>query len=206
MAGTKLVYIAFLLIMLALSASIFLVPYLGSRGDSSFPLMQSAFAPTCHQLTSRSLCLFVSDSDGSYSIGDCLPEGEISYSRAAEVSYEGRTGYKMPVCSRDAAIYAAMLLGLLALPFLQRVESEEWPNKWILVAACIPIGIDGLTQLVGMRESSNLLRIITGGIVGIVLPFYILPILNSVHSLLAQKFKEETGGKEKGKKKAGKAV
>jgi uncharacterized membrane protein len=200
MKGSKLPYILFLLAMLALCASIFLVPYLGSRADPSFPLLQSAFAPTCHQLTSRSLCLFVSESDSSYSLGDCMPEGELSYSRAAEVAYEGKTGYKMPVCSRDIAIYAAMLIGLLALPFLQKIESEEWPNKWILVAACIPIGIDGLTQLVGMRESSNLLRIITGAIIGVVLPFYILPILNSVYGLLAEKFAKEKENK-KGKKK-----
>ena len=148
--------------------------------------MYAAFAPTCHQLTSRSNCLLVSQ-ERKYSFGDCLPSDRLSYTRANEVEIGGEIGYKLPVCSRDVAIYLAMLLGALVLPFVRRVESDLWPNKWLLVAACIPIAIDGGTQLVGMRESSNSIRMITGFVVGVALPFYIVPMLNSLWEIVEEK-------------------
>jgi len=187
MACSKLPYLLFLALMLLLNAAVFYVPYAASKGDAAAPFMYAAFGPTCHQLTSRSNCLFVSSADGSYSFRDCLPSDKLSYTRANAVEIGEETGYKLPVCSRDVAIYLAMLAGALALPFVRRVESEEWPGKWLLVAACIPIAIDGGTQLVGMRESSNFLRMATGAVVGVVLPFYIVPMLNSLWEVVEDK-------------------
>ena len=195
MAGSRLPYALLLALLLLLNAAIFYVPYAASKGDASAPLMYAAFAPTCHQLTSRSNCLIVSKPGGSYSLGDCLQSDRLSYSRANEIEYSDGTGYKLPVCSRDVAIYLAMLAGALLLPFVRRVESCEWPDKWLLVAACVPIAIDGGTQLVGLRESSNFLREITGAIVGFALPFYIVPMLNSLWEMA-----EERLGKGKKKK------
>ena len=180
MEGSKLPYALFLLFMLALNAAVFYVPYAASKGDSGAPSMYAAFAPTCHQLTSRSYCLFAPQ-DGSYSFGDCMKSGELSYSHANEVEQGGEVGYKFPVCSRDVAIYLAMLLGALALPFLMRMEGEDWPSPWLLAAACVPIAIDGGTQIIGLRESSNFARAATGFIVGFALPFYIVPMLNSLY-------------------------
>jgi len=186
MAGSKLPYAVFLVFLLMLNGAVFYVPYAASRGDANAAFMYTAFAPTCHQLTSRSNCLFISQ-EGDYSFGDCTKSDELSYSRATEVEVGGVTGYKLPVCSRDVAIYLAMLLGALALPFVRKVGSEEWPNKWLLVAACVPVAIDGGTQILGLRESSNAIRMITGFIVGIALPFYIVPMLNSLYALLLEK-------------------
>ncbi len=183
----QLPYLLFLALLIMLNAAVFYVPYAASRGDASAPFMYAAFAPTCHQLTSRSSCLFVSGADGSYSFGDCLPSDHLQYTRANEVEVGGETGYKLPVCARDVAIYLAMLAGALALPFVRRIESEDWPDKWLLVAVCIPIAIDGGTQLIGLRESSNFLRMATGAIVGIALPFYIVPMLNSLWEIIDDK-------------------
>jgi len=87
-------------------------------------------------------------------------------------------GNQLPVCARDTAIYLAMLVGGLALPFLKDTRSREIPPLWIFVLAMIPIGIDGTTQLLGWRESTNTIRIITGGIIGLAIPFYLIPTLN----------------------------
>jgi uncharacterized membrane protein len=190
MAGSKVPYALLLALLLLLNAAIFYVPYAASKGDGSAPLMYAAFAPTCHQLTSRSNCLIASKIDGSYSFGDCLPSDELSYTHATAVDYGDRIGYKLPVCSRDVAIYLAMLLGALVLPFVMKIEGENWPNKWLLVAACVPIAIDGGTQLVGLRESSNLIREITGVIVGFALPFYIVPMLNSLWGIVEERMAE----------------
>jgi uncharacterized membrane protein len=176
------VYAGFAMLLLLFNGLIFYTAYLESQLDPTGELLHAAFAPTCHQLASRSQCVFVSKEDGSYSFGDCMPQGELSYSRETKFDYPGKVGYKLPVCSRDVAIYLGMLLGLLALPLLQKPDSEEMPSIWILAAACAPIALDGITQLLGIRESTNALRVMTGFIVGVVLPFYILPILNALFS------------------------
>ena len=177
MAGSKAPYALFLAFLLLLNAAVFYVPYAASKGDAGAPFMYALFAPTCHQLTSRSNCLFVSNADGGYSVGDCMRSDVLSYTRTDAVGTVAAIGYKFPVCSRDVAIYLAMLIGALALPFIRRIESDLWPSKWLLVAVCVPIAIDGFTQLFGWRESSNSLRELTGAIVGIALPFYIVPML-----------------------------
>ncbi len=189
-------YFLFLAALAAFNALIFITPYLAMQGYDAQGLY-SAFSITCHQLTSRSLCL-IKSAEGGLSIGDCLPTSHLLLTKAEVVHYPDSVAYKFPVCARDVAIYLSMLIGLIMLPFFKPVDSEDWPNKWILVAAAIPIAIDGTTQLVGMRESTNLLRLITGAIIGIVLPFYLLPLLNSIYSFLRGKFA--------GKKEAAKAT
>lgn len=87
-------------------------------------------------------------------------------------------GHQLPVCARDAAIYLAMLVGGLALPFVIDTKSSRAPPIWIFILAMVPIGVDGLTQFLGWRESTNELRIATGAITGIAIPFYLIPTLN----------------------------
>ena len=187
MGGSKIPYVFFFAALFLFDFFILLTPYLAVQGNPAADGLYAAYSLTCHQLTSRSLCLFVSKSTGSYSIGDCFPSSELQSTKQNIVNYPDKTGYKMPVCSRDVAIYFAMLLGLIILPFLQKIETEDWPNKWILLAAAIPTAIDGTTQLFGWRESTNLLRLLTGFVIGIVLPFYILPILNSLYVFIKEK-------------------
>ncbi len=196
MAGSKIPYLFLLVALILFNGLILLTPLVASQDAGVGNLLYIAFAPTCHQLTSRSLCLFKSGGNGQLSIGDCMQSDVLSLTRANTVVRGDETGYKFPVCARDMGIYLAMLLGMLILPFIWKIEGEEWPNKWILVAAAVPIGIDGTTQLFGFRESSNFLREITGFIIGIVLPFYLVPMLNSLYFFLLQK-KEEWGKEEK---------
>ncbi|MFA6489073.1 MAG: DUF2085 domain-containing protein [Candidatus Micrarchaeia archaeon] len=198
MAGSKIPYLLALVALLLLNGLIFLTPFAAFANKGTGDLLYTAFAPTCHQLTSRSLCLFKSN-DGKLSIADCMESDSFSSTHATTITRGAETGYKFPVCARDMGIYLAMFLGLLILPFVQKIEGEGWPNKWIIATAAVPIALDGGTQLIGLRESSNLLREITGAIVGVVLPFYIVPMLNSLYSFLQQKKRE--WGKEGRKKK-----
>lgn len=169
------VYAIYMVGMLLLNALIFITPVLELQGNSAAPSIYTAFSPFCHQLTSRSLCI-----SAQGSITDCTSQNGIpSYSHAVVVHLDDYIlGYKFPVCSRDVAIYLAMLIGGILYPFVRKIESTEIPNKWFLVLAIIPIALDGTTQLFTLRESTNALRIITGAIAGFTIPFYLLPMLN----------------------------
>lgn len=84
-------------------------------------------------------------------------------------------GEKMACCERCAAIYAGMaLFGLLFLIGRGRIARLGWRG---FALAALPMAIDGLTQLIGLRESSTLLRVLTGALFGIGLVWLLLPYL-----------------------------
>ncbi|MBW9221043.1 DUF2085 domain-containing protein [Methanothermococcus sp. SCGC AD-155-M21] len=98
--------------------------------------------------------------------------------------------HKMAVCARCFGIYTGILFGMLIYPIVWRLNNFKTPNRWYLIVALIPMGIDGTTQLIGLRESFNELRIITGFLGGFVALFYILPMFISVaYSSLKDKTK-----------------
>ena len=69
-------------------------------------------------------------------------------------------GVPMPICARCTAIYVGLVAGCAAFTIVPLIE-ERLMRMTLLVAA-IPMAIDGLTQAIGLRESTNLLRMITG--------------------------------------------
>ena len=78
----------------------------------------------------------------------------------------------MPICARCVGIYAGLLAGLAAfwlIPYLR--ESVVRP---FALAAVVPLAIDGLTQLAGLRESTNELRIATGIVAGLAFGMWVL--------------------------------
>lgn len=160
------VYNAYILIMLAFNLLIWITPLLAMSNNPFVGPIYAAFKLICNQLSERSLCI-----SSNLSINDC----------------SSSSGYQFPVCSRCMAIYAAMLIGGLAMPFLWDKDSRQTPNVWILILAAIPIGIDGLTQLFGFRESTNEIRIITGTIIGFVIPFFLIPLVNDLIYILSKK-------------------
>ncbi|MBD3388720.1 MAG: DUF2085 domain-containing protein [Candidatus Altiarchaeales archaeon] len=83
-------------------------------------------------------------------------------------------GEKMPVCARCFGIYAGLFTGTLLYPVCGR---EGVPDSRLLLAALAPLALDGITQLTGLRESNNLLRLGTGLIFGAIIPYYIIPAL-----------------------------
>ncbi len=79
-------------------------------------------------------------------------------------------GNQMPFCARCVAIYLLMAIGLAitVLPHLPRYDELTALRWWVVVAALVPIGVDGVGQLLGYWESSNLARFVTGGLIGAV--------------------------------------
>lgn len=152
---------------------IFITPFLAQSYPQAFQFLQAAYAPTCHQLAVRSLCYFQNGS-----IGDCEQPGTSVIGRQQTVDVDGIPGYKFPVCARDVAIYGAMILGGVLFAFLRKVDDKVAPPFIYFAIALVPIALDGGTQLIGLRTSTNELRIITGFIAGIAVPFYVIPMLN----------------------------
>jgi len=66
----------------------------------------------------------------------------------------------MPICARCLGIYAGLLVGLLAFRVLPWFTERAMRIAAFL--AVTPLAIDGLTQLAGLRESTNPLRLATG--------------------------------------------
>ncbi len=79
-------------------------------------------------------------------------------------------GHPMAICARDVGLYSGLGVGLLA--------SKHWklaPPGWLVVLCVLPMALDGGTQLLGLRESTNILRLITGGLAGVPAAMYLIP-------------------------------
>jgi uncharacterized membrane protein len=74
-------------------------------------------------------------------------------------------GVPMPICARCTAIYAGLFLGLLS--FMAMPWMNEQVLRVILFVSVLPLALDGITQLLHYRESTNALRSGTGLLVGL---------------------------------------
>lgn len=81
-------------------------------------------------------------------------------------------GVPMPICARCTGIYLGMLAGLFAFRLIPRLR--ERVMRIIAIVALVPLGLDGVTQLLGFRESVNPLRVTTGVIAGLAFGLWIL--------------------------------
>jgi len=195
MDKAKIAYAGYMLFFLLFAGSMVIVPFLAFHQDMGYAY--DAFAPTCHQKLSRSLCVF--NANESYWIADCTAQnegyvGDLADRRGIKVEKDGAVGYKMPVCSRDFGIYFAMLLAGAIYPFVRRIESRSMHPAAYLILAMVPIAIDGGLQLLTEidkplfggnvipfeYESTNLMRLLTGAIAGFAASFYAIPILVNI--------------------------
>ena len=81
-------------------------------------------------------------------------------------------GEPMPICARCFGIYAGALAGIALFAALPHIS--ERVARLVLFAATLPIALDGLTQLAGLRTSTNGLRIVTGLAVAVAFAFWAL--------------------------------
>ena len=91
-------------------------------------------------------------------------------------------GFQLPVCARDTGIYLGFALGLLALRLIHRderpTELPRWPVLALMAAFIAAMGFDGATSYLGLRESTNDLRLVTGMLTGWALAGITLPMVN----------------------------
>jgi uncharacterized membrane protein len=83
-------------------------------------------------------------------------------------------GYKTTLCERDIAIYSALFFGGLAFTQVRR-RLRPIPIWLYVLLGIAPIGIDGLSQLLGNapfnlwppRETLPIFRVVTGALFGL---------------------------------------
>ena len=165
------------------------------------------YSQFCHQFAFRSWFLFGSQPYyPSMTSGDLVTYQEMFHvsagdlQAAREIIGNELAGYKIAICQRDIAIYTSLMLAGLVFSVLKG-NLERIP-LWIwFVAGVIPLGLDGLTQLTSsglqipglslIRESTPLLRTITGALFGFLSGWYIYPTLKQ--SLLRENEKIKRG-------------
>ncbi|MBU0491824.1 MAG: DUF2085 domain-containing protein [Chloroflexi bacterium] len=86
--------------------------------------------------------------------------------------------YPLGVCERCISIDVAVLLAGLAYARWRRPLRFRLWTPLFLLAAMIPMAIDGGSQYLGWRESTWWLRVLTGSIYGAGLVFFFYPLLD----------------------------
>lgn len=172
----------------------FLAPVLMHYGfEAPARLIYTAYSFTCHQLAYRTWFLFGAQS--SYSVDQLQQYLGVTRS-ALDVFFwrdllgNPQLGFKMAYCERDAAIYSSMFVaGLLYALFRGRIRPLNW--RWYVLLALLPMLLDGGTQLVMLRESTPLLRAITGILFGALSVWLIYPYVEeAMRDTYAQSVKQ----------------
>ena len=101
---------------------------------------------------------------------------------------DARFGYKIALCERDIAIWLAMLLGALFFRHMRK-RLRPPPLSLYLLLGLAPIGVDGLSQLLGYppfafwpsRETLPHFRVLTGALFGAMNIWLIFPHLEAAN-------------------------
>lgn len=138
-------------------------------------VIYTAYSPTCHQLPERSFYLF--GPQLTYRVSElealaAFPAG-LSILQREFLRWVGMpaTGYKVAICQRDVAIYGSILVSGFIFGVVRRriarpgVSLPKMP-LWAYGLLLAPMAVDGITQLIGWRESSWPLRTVTGALFG----------------------------------------
>jgi uncharacterized membrane protein len=175
----------------------FLAPTLmkvGATGPSR--VLYTLYSPLCHQLAYRSWFLFgeqgfyprdLAGIENVQTYGQATGYNDLDVIQAKKFVGNERLGYKVALCERDIAIYAGILLFGIAFSLTGRkIKSLTW-YLWILIGI-IPLGVDGASQLpslltylpdwLPLRESTPLLRTITGTLFGVTTAWYGYPLVD----------------------------
>ena len=185
------------LVILTIYVSLpFVAPALMKLGaESPARVLYRVYSPFCHQFAFRSFFLFGEQSvypranTGTSlrpfeSYATELPDFKgVNFdqfdlpliSSARRFVGNEQMGYKIALCERDITIYSALLLGglIYAIPNVRR-RLRPVPIWLYVVLGLTPIGLDGLSQMLGyppfnfwpVRETLPIFRVITGGLFG----------------------------------------
>lgn len=104
-------------------------------------------------------------------------------------------GHQIAYCQRDLAIYTGVfVLGLVYALVRRSLHPLSWRGAFLLA---LPMAVDGTTQLVGLRESTWQLRVVTGVFFALAIVWFIYPRLElgfaEIRAVLARREQGCTG-------------
>jgi uncharacterized membrane protein len=141
-----------------------LAPVLMNAGYATpAKVIYTIYRPACHQRPERSY--FIGGPQAVYSPQELEAAGVKTGLFARGIGNE-TVGWKVAFCERDVAIYGSIfVMGLVYGLVRRRLGKWVMPFRYYLLFL-VPMGIDGVTQLIGLRESDYLWRTVTGVIFG----------------------------------------
>jgi uncharacterized membrane protein len=207
------IFNAFLILYIGIP---FLAPVLKKASwNAPAEVIYKIYSPLCHQWAFRSFFLF--GEQAYYPHAAAKIPGVLTFEQVSGISdltdpsrllarqFQGNPilGYKVALCERDVAIWGAMALFGLVYAITQRKLPKLHWILWVLVGIG-PIGLDGFSQLFSQipnafiqsilpyRESTPLLRVLTGFLFGITTAWFMFPLIEEsmvdTRRLLAKKF------------------
>ncbi len=174
----------------------FLAPVLERNGNAApAQVIYKVYRVLCHQLAFRSFFLFGEQAYYPRELAGI--ENVLSYETVTQKSVNEldfarnflgneTLGYKVALCERDVAIYASLaLFGIVFQISGKKTKKLHW-IAWIIIAM-VPIALDGVSQIPSLssgwpawmpvRESTPLLRVITGVLFGAGTGWYMFPLM-----------------------------
>ncbi len=91
------------------------------------------------------------------------------------------SGVPLPLCARDTGIYTGVFVSLCFIVIRKRWNSDKpvkLTHALVLCLMTLPMMYDGVSSYLGFRESSNLIRVITGGLFGLPIPVFLIGLKN----------------------------
>lgn len=181
-------------------------------------ILYTMYSPLCHQFGFRSFFLYgeqpyyplkeaglsgIKTFDEITGFQNLSDPYSVSRLQARQFVGDSTVGYKVAICERDIAIYAAILLfGLIYGLTKRRLPALHW-MLWIIIGLG-PIGLDGFSQLFSQfhwtwlatylpyRESTPFLRVFTGGLFGFMTAWFAYPnieeSMNETRQFFVKKF------------------
>jgi uncharacterized membrane protein len=187
----------FMVIFFTYTSLPFLAPvFMKLNLDIPAKAIYTIYSPLCHQLTFRSWFLFgeqayypraLSGIQGVITYEQLTGSDTIDVMAARSFIGNEKIGYKVALCERDIAMYGSLFIFVVFFSLNKsRIKSLPW-YIW-LVLGLGPIGLDGVSQLPSLmttylpswmiiRESTPLLRTLTGVMFGIMTGWYLFPLI-----------------------------
>lgn len=86
-------------------------------------------------------------------------------------------GMQMPLCARCTGIYTGVFFAFCFFFGKKRMQAGKpfsLQQAVVTGAAILPVGLDGVGSYLGFWESSQLMRVLTGSLVGAIVPGFLL--------------------------------
>jgi uncharacterized membrane protein len=189
-----------LIMLLYIGLPVFAPVLMKSGATAPARVIYTIYGPLCHQFGFRSFYLYgeqayyplkeagldVLDFETATGIQPLHDPNDYSRLQARKYIGDETVGYKIALCERDVAIYAAILFFGLLFGLTGRCFPQLHWLLWILLGLG-PVGLDGFSQLLSQfdwsflasilpyRESTPFLRVLTGSMFGFFTAWFAYP-------------------------------